>query len=622
MIKKNSLVVYKNRPALVKEEGDKITISVLSEKSGKKLLEEMKVREKDIEVIHPGPLTSLKELEADPPSGEIESSWELLDGNAVSLKELAELIYDDYSPKTAWTVFLLLKEGLYFTGNPSEIKPREKSQIEDELRKRREKENEQAERSAFLERLKTKRLQLPEDSRFMQDVEALAYGKSDKSRTLKEIGKSETPEDAHRLLLDTHYWTPFKNPHPSRFGLTLTSAKTPINAPPDEDRVDLTHLRSFAIDNAWSADPDDAVSVDGDCLWVHVADPAASILAGSPADLEARGRGATLYIPEGAARMISESALPLFALGLDKKSPALSFKIELDTEGNITSTSICRSIVSVTRLTYDDVDKALQGASENVSAEDTAILHTLAEIAERNIRQREDLGAISINMPEVHISVTDETIDVESVSSYKSAEIVRECMLLAGEGTAAWALQNRLPFPNVSQEIGDLPNEILPGYAGAYQMRRCMRPRQLTTKPGLHAGLGIDGYTQVTSPLRRYTDLLAHQQIRAFLRGETPLSEDEVLVRLVAGEAAAAAVVRAERASRMHWLTVFLSEKKGSIWDAVVLEKKGPRAQIIIPALGLETQTAFKGEVKPGDEIKVAVSTCKIPESEIIMIQQ
>ncbi len=258
----------------------------------------------------------------------------------------------------------------------------------------------------------------------------------------------------------------------------------------------------------------------------------------------------------------------MFALGLDQTSPALSFKIELDDAGNITSVDICRSVVSVSRLTYDDVDKALRGEAEKVPPEDAALLSKLAEIAERNIRRREDLGAISINMPEIHITVAEETINIESVFSYKAAGMVRECMLLAGEAAAAWAVQKRLPFPYISQEIGDMPNLILPGFAGAYQMRRCMRPRQLGTKPGLHAGLGIDGYTQVTSPLRRYTDLLAHQQIRAVLRGETPLTEDEILVRLAAGEAAASAVVQAERASKMHWLTVFLSEKKHSGKDS------------------------------------------------------
>jgi exoribonuclease-2 len=276
--------------------------------------------------------------------------------------------------------------------------------------------------------------------------------------------------------------------------------------------------------------------------------------------------------------------------------------------------------VKVTRFTYDDVDKALLCVDETVAPEDAAVFKKLSELAERNIVRRESLGAVSFSMPEIHITVSGESINLESIPSYKSAVIVRECMLLAGEGAASWALKNRLPFPYIIQEIADMPSEILSGIAGAYQMRRCMRPRQLTSKPGLHAGMGIDGYTQVTSPLRRYTDLLAHQQIRAFLRGETVLTEDEILLRLIAGEAAASAVVHSERASKAHWLTVYLSDKIGSTWDAVVLERKGPRVQIIIPALGLETLTAMKGEVNPGDEIKVSVSKCKIPEAEIVVI--
>jgi len=96
--------------------------------------------------------------------------------------------------------------------------------------------------------------------------------------------------------------------------------------------------------------------------------------------------------------------------------------------------------------------------------------------------------------------------------------MVRECMLLAGEGAGLWCLQRNLPVPYIMQETGDLPDETFEGIAGYYQLRRCMRPRSLSTRPGQHSGLGLDTYIQVTSPLRRYTDLLAHLQIRAVLR--------------------------------------------------------------------------------------------------------
>jgi exoribonuclease-2 len=163
-----------------------------------------------------------------------------------------------------------------------------------------------------------------------------------------------------------------------------------------------------------------------------------------------------------------------------------------------------------------------------------------------------------------------------------------------------------------------MPSEPLPGLAGSYQLRRCMRPRRLSAQPGRHGGLGLGEYTQVTSPLRRYTDLLAHQQIRAVLSGKTPLTTEGVLERAAAGEIAAQAAVQAERASRLHWTMVHLSRMAGSEWDAVVVERKGGRATVIIPDLALETQVAVAGDAAINDSIRLAVKTVKIPELEAI----
>ena len=158
----------------------------------------------------------------------------------------------------------------------------------------------------------------------------------------------------------------------------------------------------------------------------------------------------------------------------------------------------------------------------------------------------------------------------------------------------------------------------MPGYAGAYQMRRCMRARTLSTKPGLHQGLGLDLYTQITSPLRRYTDLLAHQQISAVLRGIAPLDEERLLARLAAAERAAIAVTRAERASRAYWTAVYLADKTGSLWDGVILEMRGPHAVVLVPALGIEVQTAVKhgAQAEPNAPCVLKLGAVRIPESE------
>ncbi|MDR2418048.1 MAG: RNB domain-containing ribonuclease [Treponema sp.] len=623
MIREKGLVVYKNRPALVNSVGEKISIAVLGG-------EQVRVREKDVELIYPGPC-ALTDVEAwvsgndVPDPKEVRGVWELLEEDVVSLKELAELVYGEYTVGTSWAAYTLLRDGLYFSGDIDAIHGRKCAEVVADEQKRAEKQREALARDCFLQRLRAGSASAgrfseddtPDSRRFFQEIEALAYKRTDKNRTLKDLGKQETPVEAHRLLLSTGFWSPFVNPYPTRLGLSLVSAKASLAPPPAEERVDLTHLVSLAIDNAWSEDPDDAVSIDGNTLYIHVADPAASLVSGSVADIEARDRGATLYLPEGVSRMINPDALAYFALGLQSPSPALSFKLTLDDAGFIMGTEVIRSFVNVNRLTYAEAD-AMRGETADFGADITRLF----AIADRNLERRLNAGAIALEFPETHITFNGEELSITQIASYRSASMVRECMLLAGEGAAEWALRRRLPFPYVTQEVGDLPNEPLPGLAGAYQLRRCMRPRSLSAKPAAHGGLGLDAYTQVTSPLRRYTDLLAHQQIRAFLRNESPLSEDAVLLHLAAGEAASNATTQAERMSRAHWTAVYLSDKKSSCWDAVALERRGSRTLFIIPALGLETQVALKQNVEPNELVSLTLAQVKIPELEITFVAE
>jgi exoribonuclease-2 len=623
MITEKCLVVYKNRPALVTGTGEKIEIVPLMDDEDKKL----RVREKDVELLHPGPLTGPEGFGEELPPGDVRGAWELLEGSTVPLREMAELVYGAYTPRTSWAAYLLLKDGLYFSGDMGAVTARPAPEVEAGEKKRAEKQRDTEERETLLALLRAKKLGFSGDGpvreapfdegqvrKFLQDVDALAYGKTDRSRTLKDLGRPETPEEAHRLFLETGLWTVRVNPHPARFGLSPVSARILPGPPPEEERLDLTRLKAYAIDNAWSDDPDDAISLEDSgsegrrILWVHVADPGASILPDSPADREARNRGATLYLPEGASRMIAEEALSFYALGLGETSPALSFKMVLNGDLSVAETDIIPSRVRVTRLSYGEAD------SEKYAPE----LAGLFALAKANLARRTAAGAVSIELPEVHISLTGEGVSIEPLEAFRSADMVRECMLLAGEEAGRWALRKGLPFPYISQEKGDLPKTPLPGLAGSYQLRRCMRPRSLSVKPGLHAGLGLDLYTQVTSPLRRYTDLLAHQQIRSLLRGGVPLGEDEVLLRIAAADAAASGTVQAERAARSHWTAVYLSDKKGSEWGGIMAEKRGSRSLVLVPALGLETQVPLRGEPEPNDPVVLVLTAVKIPEGEAV----
>ena len=78
-----SLVLYRQGPALVTAVGPKKITIVLPN------AETVRVRPKDIDLLHPGPLHRLNEL--GPQEGELYIAWELLQGGITTLEELSEL---------------------------------------------------------------------------------------------------------------------------------------------------------------------------------------------------------------------------------------------------------------------------------------------------------------------------------------------------------------------------------------------------------------------------------------------------------------------------------------------------------------------------------------------------
>jgi hypothetical protein len=50
------------------------------------------------------------------------------------------------------------------------------------------------------------------------------------------------------------------------------------------------------------------------------------------------------------------------------------------------------------------------------------------------------------------------------------------------------------------------------------------------------------------------------------------------------------------------------------------MDRKGGRAVLSIPALGLETQAAVKGEPEPNQELTLTLGMVKIPEAEPVFL--
>lgn len=603
--KKNILVLYKKFLAVITgTEGDKLCIQFMSNPGtpgGKKpTYTDLKVREKDIILLNPDCATNLQaalSFSDNSIEAQTDEAWELLQSDEataaspISLLELQEIIRSNTNADESWFVYNYLLNSLKFVQDEKELLngkilflPRTEEQIEGLKQKQYEKEHEQEIHDAFIKRLKERKLNLPDDARFMGEVENVALCKAEKSKIMVEAGITQTPEKAHKLLIDAGIWDITKNPYPTRNGLSMVSAKEGLGTPPEEERLKVDHI-AYAIDNAWSADPDDAVAFDGKYLWVHIADPACFVGPDSSIDKVARNKGTTLYLPEGAVRMLAEESLADYALGLQEESNALSFRILLTPENTVEECQVFKTKVNVKRLTYEEATKQ----------KDSPELKPLFEIAAKNIERRKRSGATNIDLPEIHMSVESETkkVSIAPLVRYEADAMVCEMMLLAGEGAAYFAFKNNIPFPYISQEAPSIPENILPGLAGQFQLLKCMHKRSVGITPGMHSGLGLALYSQVTSPLRRYSDLVAHQQLRAFIDGKKLIDKDSMLERISQGDAASIAARKASRQSDTHWKLIYLLQNPEWTGEAVCVDKKNEDPLFMIPSLAM--QTVIKG---------------------------
>jgi exoribonuclease-2 len=597
-LREGSLVLYKNQPARVARVGEKLEIQL---EGG----ETQRVRPKDVIGLHPGPLGSLSELE--PQVGEVKTAWELLAGRTTSLEELAELSFGAYTPATAWAAWELVADGLYFQGTPQEVVARTPQDV---AQARATREARAAEREAwegFLERARAGEFG-PEDGAYLQDVEALALGHRDGSRVLREMGRAERPENAQALLLELGYWDEAIDPYPTRLKLNTTPPEVTLPELPNEERMDLTYLSAFAIDDEGNQDPDDALSLEDGRLWVHVADVAALVKPDSEADGEARARGANLYLPEGTVPMLPPSATQALGLGLNEISPALSFGLDVTTAGEVLGVEVVPSWVRVTRLSYAEAETRL-------GEEPFRGLYGLARAFEA---LRYENGAVAIELPEVKIWVEGGRVIIRPLPPLQSRVMVTEAMLMAGEAVARFALEREIPFPFSTQ---DPPAEGAPEHpsslSGMFALRKTLRRSQMTSVPAPHSGLGLESYAQVTSPLRRYLDLVAHQQLRAFLGGDIPLGAQEMVERIGAAEAVTDSVRLAERLARRHWTLVYLLEHPDWRGEGVLVEKYGTRGTVLIPELDLEPRVHLREELPLDSLVPLTLSGVDLPELEV-----
>lgn len=610
-MKKNSLVLYKQKPAILKDfEGDKIIIDLGNETK--------KIREKDVCFLSDG-VSSLDDvLNAELPSCDIEEGIQLLEGDEHSFFSIVSLLWNDLPSVSYYKAWNFIFSSIFFvTGQTPDIPISIRSSEEIEKMQKREEEKkcfaekEEAFSKLLKEIISSKgqmKVDINEFLIFFQDIEEVALGKKEKLKS----GKVMSPEDAHNILLKTSYWSIFKDPYPYRYKKIIGQAKKKLSPNIIEEKfVDLTHMTSYAIDGETTLDPDDAISYDGEHLWIHIALIADSVNFGDEIDDVLLQRGRTLYLPEITHYMLGKEETSSFAIALKNPSYALSFKLKLTPTATIENVEVMRGKINCQRLTYKQ-------ATEQKDSEE---LRYFFEIARANLVKRYKMGAINIEIGDVSVSFKDNVVSIEKQTEDDAFRMIKEMMLLVGEATAFFAFKNNIPFQYISQSINNLPSNLEKGLAGEFQKRKCMKARNISCHPAAHQGLGLSMYCQITSPLRRYDDLVVQKQLLNYIDKTPYIPSDVLLSKLAMGDIAHKDSQLAERMAKRHFIIVYLMQNPNWVGNATIVSFQDGKNYIYVDSIGVETFIHLKREVSINEKIKVKVLELNLPKLEISFIE-
>jgi exoribonuclease II len=403
-------------------------------------------------------------------------------------------------------------------------------------------------------------------------------------------------------------------------------------------RVDLTHLFAIAIDASWTTEVDDALAVTchegATTVHVLISDPAAFVPQGELLDEEARRRAATLYHPQQRYLMLpSAIAEEAASLSADGPRPVLEFAIRMSHAGAVEGFAIRQATARVARrMSYEAVDALLgDGATSGeilapADAEAFRVLSEIRRLAELRRAIRAAAGAFVYDRTEVTVRVTPkgDVLFERSDSATPSHRIVSEMMILACAEAGAYCERHRIPAVFRTQAPPDEPFEWSPEAAGCPvavdAALRKLKKAELSLIPRAHHSLGVGAYTQVTSPLRRYQDLVMHRQLRAHVRGLPPPYEDAELMAIFAEvEEVAAAHNQIERAAQRYWVLKHLAEEGIREVEVLVRRAVGRRFLVELLDYGITAHFSPRQAVDLGERVTVAVTFINPREDRLVL---
>ena len=347
-----------------------------------------------------------------------------------------------------------------------------------------------------------------------------------------------------------------------------------------EKRTDFRKDIVFTIDGEDAKDLDDAISVektndDTYILKVHIADVSFYVEEDSSLDKEAVLRGTSIYLLNTVIPMLpKELSNGVCSLNEGEDRLTVSTIMEIDKQGNVISSDICKGIINVQkRLSYNIVQNILD-YSENPKENKIKkgyesylkylkkfkIMEELALILER---KRKSQGGLDLDIPESKLTFdkNGHTTNVEKYESKFSNIIIEQFMLTTNETVAEKFYWLGAPFIYRVHEVPDLEkiqelNKVLSNFGYKIKgkkenlhpmefakilddikgkeeekvisnliLRTLKIARYEAVNKG-HFGIASNYYCHFTSPIRRYPDLYIHRIISKYLENKYVVSEE------------------------------------------------------------------------------------------------
>jgi exoribonuclease-2 len=584
---------------------------------------------------------------------DVASQWALYADEGVKEVDVGDLaqatLGSAAGPEVDAVVVALFDAGRYFRmrGATLGVRSREavtRAQVEEDETCRRDKARAAAQERFATVLAGTTTLDL-EDAQTLaqlQQVEAIALegrgarGFKDTMDLVADLapGAGEPELRARALLVRLGYFAADENLHVRRSSLHRrfsaeleAQAMAAASEPPKLDgRLDLRHLTTLAIDDARTTEVDDAFAVDGDRLVVFIADAAVWVAVTGALNEEAAHRATTVYLPEGKIPMLPPTLGEVTASLLEGEDrPALAFSFEIDDQGYLRAFEAAEAVCRVDhRLTYDAVDADLSGDASGPHHE---ILGRVALWMAAHRARRTAAGALHLQRSEVEILIEEdgaiEVVPVEANGPGRT--LVSEMMVAVCAGVAQWCVDENVPVIYRSQAEPDSPPDAtdpMGDPAAIVAILRTLKPTQQGVRPGRHYTLGVDGYCQVTSPLRRYLDLVNHRQIKARLRHRPPPHTAGDLHALVAqSEEATSRARRAMSSTRRQWLLRHMAASPQRSWSASVIRPIGKRWLAEIGSLAFQVAFLPSGWVTPGQSVELEVKK-NDPEADVLRLDE